>query len=295
MIVFIILSEVFVAFMVARAIIRKKGKNDAPVRSDDSAHERKAPELTGYAKLYRDAESGNPKSQYELARYLKAYDDNDYLMWLEKAADNGYGKAQYFLALTLLPEADSEKREKIEKCIRLLSAASESGIPEASVKLGSFYERGVFVDKDERKALELYEKGKSTPDGACALGNYYKKDHETVPRDFKKAFECFSRAAELGSIEAYYSLGMMYCNGDGVPKDNFKAMKAFKVAADHHYANSDVVLWALQAGNSVRFPEDGGMEIGPGNGEDDPGSLRWILDKYKKEFSQSGQSGQSDQ
>ena len=45
--------------------------------------------------------------------------------------------------------------------------------------------------------------------------------------DHKKSFEWYSKAAELGNLDAIYSLGSAYENGEGVEKDPAKALEYY--------------------------------------------------------------------
>ncbi|EJK56462.1 hypothetical protein THAOC_23643, partial [Thalassiosira oceanica] len=52
-----------------------------------------------------------------------------------------------------------------------------------------------------------------------------------LQKDMRKAVELFTKAAELGSIEALFDLGNAYYNGDGVQEDKGKAAELYKKAA----------------------------------------------------------------
>jgi len=81
-----------------------------------------------------------------------------------------------------------------------------------------------------------------------------KKGNDAYRRkDYKEAFAYFSKAAELGHLDAQNSLGNCYYNGEGVRKDYKKAVYWYKkaagkghVAAQGHlgdcYANGEGVL-----------------------------------------------------
>jgi len=47
---------------------------------------------------------------------------------------------------------------------------------------------------------------------------------EGVPRDFKKAFECFEKEALQGEPSSQLHLSQMYNRGEGVPKDDSKSL-----------------------------------------------------------------------
>ena len=63
------------------------------------------------------------------------------------------------------------------------------------------------------------------------LGGCYRDGHCGLPRDFGKAFEIFNQAVELGSNEAYNSIGYAYRNGSGVERDEEKAKHYYELAA----------------------------------------------------------------
>jgi len=65
----------------------------------------------------------------------------------------------------------------------------------------------------------------STADGIAAYtaGNY------------EKAAELLEPEAQNGDVQAQYTLGEMYLNGQGVPLDRDKAMQFFKASADGGY------------------------------------------------------------
>ena len=53
-----------------------------------------------------------------------------------------------------------------------------------------------------------------------SLGNKY-TNGQGVPQDYKQAVYWYTKAAEQGYADAQYNLGYMYANGQGVPQ-NFK-------------------------------------------------------------------------
>ena len=46
-----------------------------------------------------------------------------------------------------------------------------------------------------------------------------------VSKDYEKAIDWYTKAAEMGFHSAQYNLGMKYALGQGVPLDNVKAFK----------------------------------------------------------------------
>ena len=51
--------------------------------------------------------------------------------------------------------------------------------------------------------------------------------------------------AEQGDAEAQFKLGVLYANGEGVPKDDVEAVKCFHKAAEQGYAAAQSNLGAL--------------------------------------------------
>jgi TPR repeat protein len=49
-----------------------------------------------------------------------------------------------------------------------------------------------------------------------------------IEKDYKKAFNYYTLAANKGNKEAQYNLGIMYLKGEGINKDEIKAKEWFK-------------------------------------------------------------------
>ena len=64
---------------------------------------------------------------------------------------------------------------------------------------------------------------KKDPDAINFLGEQYCFGILGLEKDIRRAVELWSKAAELGSIQALFSLGVAYYNGDGVQQDEAKA------------------------------------------------------------------------
>jgi TPR repeat protein len=76
-----------------------------------------------------------------------------------------------------------------------------------------------------------------------------------VPKDYAEAVKWYRLAADQGLAAAQLRLGLMYDNGDGVPKDSAEAVKWYRLAADQGYATAQFALGAMYwMGKGV--PED---------------------------------------
>ena len=73
------------------------------------------------------------------------------------------------------------------------------------------------------------------------IGLMYFKGND-VERDYKKAFEWFSKAANAGNVSAKTKLGLMYLEGWYVAKDYQKAKAYFEEAASEHFDVAEYYL-----------------------------------------------------
>lgn len=65
--------------------------------------------------------------------------------------------------------------------------------------------------------------------------------------DYQSARKIWEQLARNGDAEAQYNLGVMYANGDGVPKKPAKALKWFQVAATAGNAKAQYNLGVMYA------------------------------------------------
>ena len=72
--------------------------------------------------------------------------------------------------------------------------------------------------------------------------------------DFSRAFEWYTKAAELGDAKAHYKLALMYRNGEGVQKDDGKYIYHLEEAAigGHPLARYDLGVYESNNGNIER-------------------------------------------
>ncbi len=64
-------------------------------------------------------------------------------------------------------------------------------------------------------------------------GVYYSMAQKAYQnKDYQKALEYYKKAASMGNVRAYFNLGIMYGNGEGVAQDTDKAIKYFEKACD---------------------------------------------------------------
>jgi TPR repeat protein len=112
------------------------------------------------------------------------------------------------------------------------SADAEQGDADAQNKLGSLYDAGRGVAKDNAEAVRWYRKA-ADQGGASAqynLGVMY-DEGEGVMEDDAEAVRWYRKAADQGRARAQYNLGVMYDEGEGVTEDDAEAVRWYRKAA----------------------------------------------------------------
>ncbi len=79
-------------------------------------------------------------------------------------------------------------------------------------------------EEDDRNMMERVKK--NDPVAMTHMGKKHRNE-----REFGKALEYYTKAAELGDVDAHFCLGTMYYEGNGVEKDEEKAVYHFEQAA----------------------------------------------------------------
>ena len=113
------------------------------------------------------------------------------------------------------------------------------------------------------------------------LGLLY-RNGDGVPRNYKEAVKWFMKAAEKGNESAQLYLGEMYTKGDGVPKDDKEAVKWFMKAARQGNATLQFQLGQMYA-NGQFVPKDfihayAWYNLAASNGIDDAKEFRDSLE-----------------
>ena len=138
--------------------------------------------------------------------------------------------------------------------------ASDKDNGAAQYRIGTMYENGIGVERNQDEALKWYEKAAENCDenaekrlyqidlaaaqrgdaeAQYRLGEKYSCG-QGVEEDDKLAVKWYRKAAEQGSAEAQKELGDMYRYGFGVEEDYKEAVKWYRKAAEQ--ANRDAML-----------------------------------------------------
>lgn len=123
--------------------------------------------------------------------------------------------------------------------------------------VGAFYDLYRQKNTDESKIAALIRKVHSNDTGALgelrakaekgnayvqfSLGEMY-SEGRGVPKDYAEAVKWFRKAADQGAVAAQSILGLMYASGLGVSKDDAEAVKWGRKAADQGNASGQALL-----------------------------------------------------
>ena len=196
------------------------------------------PDLKQAAKWERKAaEAGNASAMFNLSVAYNRGDGvkqspQESLRYLKMAAEKGDPSAETGLAQYFLKGNYPGVPQDIQQAVKLFTRAAEKGHPVAEGELGTIYELGNGVEKDESKAAEFYQK---SMDGGCTssisnLARLY-AEGRGVEQNRDKAFRLFNEGAAKGDPIAIYYLGQCYEFGDGVQQDYQKAFYCFEDSA----------------------------------------------------------------
>jgi len=128
------------------------------------------------------------------------------------------------------------------------------------------------ADKQKMKRIEANDPVAMNREGL----NQYDKG------DYSKAFEYFTKAAELGDVEAHYQLSLLYNDGHGVEKDRGKERHHLEQAAigGHPRARHNLGCDEEESGNIERAVKH--YIIAAKEGYD--GSIKPLMEYFKEGF-----------
>ena len=198
--------------------------------------ERAERERTQREELIRQAQTGDPEKQYNLAQ---AYhfghhglpeDMSQIVAWLRKAGEQGHLSAQTWLA-SIYYDGEKVPQDKAEAAVWLRKAAGQGDV-ESQEKLARMYHTGDGIPRDGKQAVFWYGKlaEKGSVDSMMTIAGIY-AEGDGVPRDMEQVVVWGREAALLGNTLAPIRLGRMYAEGNGVPRDMDKALLWYHWAA----------------------------------------------------------------
>ena len=154
--------------------------------------------------------SANTRLGYIYAKGLLGEVDGDAAIeYLEKASDNGYAKAMYYLGI--MYELGQGTDRDYEKALSYFELAAEQDYAPALSQIGFIYFNGLGVDPDYEQAV------------------YYEK-----------------LAAAQGYVPAQVNLGYLYENGLGVEMNLETALAYYKLAEENDYEGAGEAVTRIE-------------------------------------------------
>lgn len=141
--------------------------------------------------------------------------------------------AAHLIVAGLTARLVSAKQPSFEELESRANELGAAGTPDGWADIGMRYLTGADGwTRDGKKGLELITKAADLGDAESQynLGLLY-MDGELVPKDVKKAAQLWKKAADLGHAMVQFNLGLMYHSGDGVEKSYKQALKYWKMAS----------------------------------------------------------------
>jgi TPR repeat protein len=189
------------------------------------------------------------------------------LKLLETAAADGDNQAEFELAQFFL-ETGGKERVDDDKAWDWLNKAADAGNPNALAVLGSvLFDGKKFgarqIDADPAKAVDTFTKlaDQGVPAGLRTMGELHVSGMAGVPKDFKKALDYYTRAAQGSDAAAqvvlagYYDQGVDLDPADGsvdVVPNPAAALELYRLAARNNVPLALYQVGAFyEAGRSV--------------------------------------------
>lgn len=155
--------------------------------------------------------------------------------WAGKAEADGDADAWYYLGRVYALGRGGEFN--YAKAKEYYERAAAAGSDYGNAGLCWLYMYGYGVEQDGQTAIAYAEKAMESkdPDTACLAMVYLAEILDKgigVEQDYDKAMELHKKTVELGYESAYWNVGRRYYSGIGVEKDYAEAVKWFEKAAE---------------------------------------------------------------
>lgn len=207
------------------------------------------------------AETGYAKAQLEMGGLFEhdlngeGADMQKAEYWYLKAAEQNQPDAYNALGnLYYMSATKNKNNEDFKKSFHAYSSAVDLGFIDAIGMLASFYEDGIVVSKDVRKALELLEVGvaKNSVTAMYNLAQVY--DENSSLKNEKKAFDLYKQSADLGYEPSIINLANKYFDGQGTTKDTSKAISLLLPLAENgnDYAQFNLSIFYKKVGQDTQ-------------------------------------------
>lgn len=162
---------------------------------------------------------------------LKKIDGKLYEWYLKSFAIEGDASKQADLGICYLEGSYNIKQNK-ELGLQWLNEAIKNGYAKAMYYLGNYYLNGNYVEKDEKKGVELLTRclfhKEISGSAYLSLALCY-RDGKGVEKDMNRFMECLKQCAKLGNSVITKLLYEVYIEGSYAPADLEEADKWLKL------------------------------------------------------------------
>ncbi len=173
-------------------------------------------------------------AQVMLGEMLRLSDPPAALKWFRSAANLGQTEAMVY-AGEMMARGRGVDAPDFAGAVALFSQAADLGDPEGMYALAECYLLGKGVEKDPKRAVELLAASSAlnNPVAMNLLGDVYRRGVPgLIEPNLAESLRLFSQAKEMGFLDAQGNLGVLYMNGQGVPKDEKLAVELFRDGAE---------------------------------------------------------------
>lgn len=175
-------------------------------------------------------ELGDTTALVELGKYCAFYGDYEHAEeTFQRMVASGYYDGYCWLAAIYSSQDE-------DKALAYLRQGDKKGNAICRESLGRIYEDGMKDDEPDFKKAEKYYLLASTAGSYDRLGKLYLAGSlgKQSPKDIQKGVAYLEKAAEMGNVEAMYSLGYIYETGNYIDTvDGKKALKYYSLLADN--------------------------------------------------------------
>ncbi|QOY54018.1 sel1 repeat family protein [Candidatus Sulfurimonas marisnigri] len=148
----------------------------------------------------------------------------------EKACNSVYGSISCYSVVKICNLDNSIKESYIDLASSYTKSCEKDDM-QGCFKLGQWYDKGIGVERNTSKAMELYEKscdGKIAR-GCNEAGKKYSQSRN--PEDKAKGFNLFLKSSEMNNAEAFRYIGLTY-TGNNIDQNYTKAQEFLKKSCE---------------------------------------------------------------
>lgn len=210
--------------------------------------------VTDPADLRRRLSQQSPGSQANLEVWRFATDERDFVATLRKLADEGNAAVMYRLG-TMYNKGAGVARDEAEAA-RWFRLGANAGNTASMTELAFMLFDGRGTERNASEGLRLL-KNAADNGNLFAMWRYgaLMLEGKHTAKDLTQAAQIFQKAAESGYSPAMVELGLMYANGNGLPRNYPEAARWYEKAIALNNSAAMVNLGILyQRGNGV--PKD---------------------------------------